>query len=283
MFQQASIFRPDLFSDQVAFITGGAKGIGLAIAAELRILGAHVFIGSRNEDNLRKGCAELQALEGSGRVEYAVCNIRDQAAIDAAVDSCLESFGRLDFLVNNAGGQFPAPAMAMTSKGWQAVVDTNLTGTFFMTQAAVSRAMVEQGSGSVVNIIAQMHNGFPMMSHTGASRAGVDNLTKSLAFEFAPVGVRVNAIAPGVILSSGVDNYAAEFKQAFLGAKQFIPLGRLGTVREVSAAVAFLLSPAAAFITGATLRVDGGEPLFGSAAAGMMREQLELKPHPQYD
>jgi NAD(P)-dependent dehydrogenase (short-subunit alcohol dehydrogenase family) len=283
MFQQASVFRSDLFTDKVVFVTGGAKGIGLAIAAELRILGAHVFIGSRNEDNLRAGCAELQAMAGGGRVEYAVCNIRDQASIGTAVDTCLGSFGRLDFLVNNAGGQFPAPAMAMTPKGWQAVVDTNLTGTFFMTQAAVTRAMAEQGSGVVVNIIAQMHNGFPMMSHTGATRAGVDNLTKSLAFEFAPLGVRVNAVAPGVILSSGVDNYAPDFKQAFLGAKQHIPMGRLGTVREVSAAVAFLLSPAAAFITGATLRVDGGEPLFGSAAAGMMREQLELKPHPQYD
>jgi NAD(P)-dependent dehydrogenase (short-subunit alcohol dehydrogenase family) len=171
----------------------------------------------------------------------------------------------------------------MNRKGWDAVIETNLTGTFQMSQAVVEKAMAGKKSGAIVNIIAQMWNGFPMMAHTGASRAGVDNLTKTLAFEWAQLGVRVNAVAPGVILSSGVDNYAPEFKQAFLGSVNYIPAGRLGTPREVAAAVVFLLSPAAGFITGTTLRVDGGEPLYGSSAAGQVREHLEPEVPGKYE
>jgi NAD(P)-dependent dehydrogenase (short-subunit alcohol dehydrogenase family) len=199
------------------------------------------------------------------------------------VDSALDKFGRIDMLVNNAGGQFPSPALTMSRKGWDAVIETNLTGTFQMSQAVVEKAMAEKKSGAIVNIIAQMWNGFPMMAHTGASRAGVDNLTKTLAFEWAQLGIRVNAVAPGVILSSGVDNYAPDFKKAFLDSKNYIPAGRLGTPREVAAAVVFLLSPAAGFITGTTLRVDGGEPLYGSSAAGQVREHLEPEAPAKYE
>jgi citronellol/citronellal dehydrogenase len=191
--------------------------------------------------------------------------------------------GRVDLLVNNAGGQFPSPAIAMSDKGWDAVIDTNLSGTFRMTRAVVNEAMATQQSGAVVNIIAQMWNGFPMMSHTGAARAGVDNLTKSLGFELAQLGVRVNAVAPGVILSSGVDSYAEAFQQAFHDSVHYIPAGRLGTMREVAAAVVFLLSPAAGFITGTTLRVDGGEPLFGSSSAGQAREHFVAVPPPTHE
>ena len=272
---QDSIFHEGLFREKTAVVTGGGKGIGFSIAAELRLLGADVLIVSRGVEHLLEGRKQLECVEGAGRVETHECNIRETESIDRAVDYALTSFGKIDFLINNAGGQFPAPAALMSEKGWRAVIDTNLTGTFQMSQAVYNKAMARRQSGAIVNIIAQMWNGFPMMAHTGASRAGVDNLTKTLAFEWASAGVRVNAVAPGVILSTGVNNYAPEFRQVFLDSAKSIPLGRLGTPREIAAATVFLLSPAAAFITGATLRVDGGEPLFGSSAARQICENVE--------
>jgi len=142
--------------------------------------------------------------------------------------------------------------------------------------------MMEHG-GSIVNIIAQMQNGFPMMAHTGAARAGVENLTRTLAFEWAPQAIRVNSVAPGVILSSGVDNYTPEQQKFFFESTAHIPAGRLGTPQEIAAAVLFLLSPAAGFITGTTLWVDGGERLYGHAAAGQMKELMKGRPTPAWE
>lgn len=267
----SSIFRSGLFEGKSYFVTGGGTGIGLSIASELRSLGANVIIGSRSEDKLRAGFDALQAIDGTGEVFWHTCNIRDEESIAAAVDFAVEKLGSLDGLVNNGGGQFPSPAVGINRKGWDAVIETNLTGTFSMSREVATRAMFEHGGGAIVNVIAQMWNGFPMMAHTGAARAGVDNLTKTLAFEWAPFSVRVNAVAPGIILSSGVDNYSPANQKFFFDSIEHIPAGRLGTPREVAAAVVFLLGPAANFITGATLRVDGGEPLFGHAAANQMR------------
>lgn len=281
--KQPSIFREGLFEGKTAFITGGGTGIGLAIAKEFRLLGGSVLLGSRKMEHLETGKAELLAMPGKGAVEIHPCNIREEASMHAAVDYALEKLGRIDFLVNNGGGQFPAPAMGISWKGWHAVVETNLTGTFFMSKIVAEKAMGPQGGGAIVSIIAQMWNGFPMMAHTGAARAGVDNLTKTLAFEWAPLGIRVNAIAPGTILSSGLDTYPDEFKQQLKHTVAHIPAGRRGTVREVAAATLFLLSPAAGFITGATLMQDGGDRLFGSPTAGRMKEFLNPKPSEPYE
>lgn len=280
---EPSIYRDGLFAGKVAFITGGGTGIGLSIARELRMLGASVVIGSRKEANLEAGVAELEKLSGPGRVLSHTCNIREEESIDAAVDFALSELGQIDFLVNNGGGQFPAPAMGINKKGWNAVIDTNLTGTFMMSKAVAMKAMMSGGGGAIVNIIAQMWNGFPMMAHTGAARAGVENLTKTLAFEWSAGGIRVNAVAPGVILSSGIDNYSEENRKFFFESIDHIPAGRLGTVREVSSAVVYLLSPAAGFITGTTLCVDGGDRLYGHVASNQMRAYLKHKPTPSFE
>ncbi len=281
---QPSIFRSGLFDGRTAFITGGGTGIGWSVAAELRALGANVLIGSRSEEKLRAGRDRLLAeVEGTGEVELHTCNIREESSIEAAVDFANERFGGIDLLVNNGGGQFPSPAAMISKNGWDAVVETNLSGTFFASQIVATRSMFARGGGAIVNVIAQMWNGFPMMAHTGAARAGVDNLTKTLAFEWSQFGVRVNAVAPGVILSSGVDNYSPENQKYFFGAVEHIPAGRLGTPREVAAAVVFLLTPAAAFITGATIRVDGGEPLFGHSAANQIRDMRVPNPPDPYE
>lgn len=283
LLDQPSIFAPDLFAGKTYFITGGGTGIGLAIAAELRHLGANVVIGSRSEDKLKEGAARLNEIPSSGEVMWVVCNIRDQESVHEAVSAAKKRFGGIDGLVNNGGGQFPSPAVMINRKGWDAVIETNLTGTFMMSQAMLTEVFADQGYGNIVNIIAQMWNGFPMMAHTGAARAGVDNLTKSLAFEWAPLKVRVNAVAPGVILSSGVENYSPANRDFFFGATEHIPAGRLGTPREIAAATVYLLSPAANFITGTTLKVDGGEPLFGHSAANQMRSMIQQNKTDSYE
>lgn len=254
-----TIFRPGLFAGRVALVTGGGTGIGFAIARELGALGARVYLGARKLERLESAAGRLRE-EGVAATAIAL-NVRDEEQVRSVIERITAESGGLDLLVNNAGGQFPSPAGQIRKKGWDAVLETNLTGTFLCCREAFASSMEARG-GAIVNIIADMWRGFPGMAHTGAARAGVDNLTKSLAVEWAHRGVRVNAVAPGIILSSGIDNYDPTFQQVFLDMKDNIPARRLGTEEEVSAAVLFLLSPAAAFITGATLRVDGGGSLW---------------------
>jgi NAD(P)-dependent dehydrogenase (short-subunit alcohol dehydrogenase family) len=254
-----TVFRQDLFREKVAVVTGGGSGIGKAIAAELGELGARVVIAGRKDERLQATAEELRSW--GVEVLTAKTNIRDEEQVAALMSHTVEHFGSIDLLVNNAGGQFPSPAASISLKGWRAVVETNLTGTFLCCREAFSAWMDEHG-GAVVNIVADIWRGFPGMAHTGAARAGVVNLTKSLALEWAWRGVRVNSVAPGVILSSGIDSYPPEFQELFLQMKDEIPARRLGTEEEVSAAVLFLLSPAAAFISGETLKVDGAGSLW---------------------
>ncbi|KAL8601352.1 hypothetical protein ACOMHN_054645 [Nucella lapillus] len=264
----SSVFRPGLFKGRVAVVTGGGTGIGQAIALELLHLGCSVVIASRKLERLEKAAEDMRSrISNSGTVastpslRVLKCNIREEKDVQQMFASTLQQFGRLDYLVNNAGGQFLSPAQDITRKGWNAVIDTNLTGTFLCCREAYNHWMKDNG-GSIVNIIADMYKGFPNLSHTGAARAGVDNLTKSLAIEWADTNTRINAVAPGSAIYS--ETAAANYGDVdlFSVLKRGLPTKRLGTVEEVSAAVCFLLSPAAAFISGETLYVDGGGRLY---------------------
>ena len=253
-----SIFAPGLFEGQVAIVTGGGTGIGLATALELGALGARLAIGSRKSENVAAGVSALEA-EGVD-VLGTVLDVREPESCEAFVASVLERFGRVDVLVNNAGGQFPSPAHLITPRGWDAVIRNNLTGLFYMTHAVARRAMIPARRGRIVNVIADMARGFPGMVHTGAARAGVDNMTKTLAVEWASFGIRVNACAPGVIRSSGTAQYG---DQALELSRKATPLKRLGTVEEVSRVIVFLASDQNDYVTGATYYIDGGGSLWG--------------------
>jgi citronellol/citronellal dehydrogenase len=263
-----SIFAPGLLRGQVAIVTGGGSGIGRCTAHELAALGAAVAIVGRTAAKLDAVRAEIER-EG-GACSAHVCDIRDEAQVQAVVAAVLERHGRIDALVNNAGGQFPAKLAAISAKGWDAVVRNNLTGGFLMARECVTQWMLtasaleggaESGptpGGAIVNVIADMWGGMPGMGHSGAARAGMLNLTETAALEWAPV--RVNAVAPGWIASSGLDHYPPEMQVHLRSLHELVPLRRLGTESEISAAIVFLLSPAAAFVSGACLRVDGAAP-----------------------
>ena len=254
-----SIFRPELFDGQVFLITGGGTGIGRAIARELSSLGASVAICSRSMAHLEDTCASIKA---SGRQVMAqACDIRDEKQVNAQVQAVLERFGRLDGLVNNAGGQFFSPAENITPRGWQAVIETNLTGTFYMSQAAMRHWMSKHG-GVIVSVVFDMWRGFPHLAHSSAARAGVVNLTQTLALEWAQYGIRLNTVAPGLVASSGLSTYPDEVREGLQASMQTHPARRMATESEVAAAVLFLLSPTAAYISGSTLRLDGAGSLY---------------------
>jgi citronellol/citronellal dehydrogenase len=274
----ASVFRPGLFAGQVAIVTGGGSGMGRCTAHELASLGAKVALIGRKLEKLDLTRNEIAQAGGEARA-YS-CDIREEEAVKATVGKVLADFGRIDALVNNAGGQFAAPLEAISQKGWETVVRTNLTGGFLMARECYTQWMKKSAAGgdagAIVNIIADMWQGMPSMGHSGAARAGMLNFTETAAFEWAPV--RVNAVAPGWIASSGLDNYPAEMTAHIRSLPNHVPLRRLGTESEVSAAICFLLSPAAAFISGSCLRVDGAVP-----NAKRLREISNATPTPAFE
>ncbi|MDR3452821.1 MAG: SDR family oxidoreductase [Rhodoferax sp.] len=252
-----SIFAPGLFAGQVIVVTGGGSGIGRCTAHELARLGAHMVLVGRNTDKLQAVQDEI-ALDG-GQASWHSCDIRQEDAVVALVQAVMAARGRIDGLVNNAGGQYMTPLEAISAKGWEAVLNTNLTGGFLMARECYRQAMAAHG-GAIVNIVADIWGSMPGMGHSGAARAGMVSLTETAALEWARSGVRVNAVAPGYIASSGMDHYPPEAAEQLRAMRKTVPLGRFGNEAEVSAAIVFLLSPAASFISGDTLRVDGARP-----------------------
>jgi len=266
----AAIFRPGLLDGQVALVTGGGTGLGLGISQLLAELGAHVVMASRKPANLEAARADIASR--GGKVSAVQLDVRDPEQVKAAVDGVAQQLGRIDVLVNNAAGNFYAPSATLSPNAWKSVAEIDLYGTFYCSQA-VYPIMAAQGGGRIVSTSMTLHyRGWPMMAHATAAKAGVDALTRTLAVEWAPQRIRVNAIAPGPIPTDGVrkaftppadsgvpDVFAAADARMAEYAKKGIPLGRWGSPRDIANMVAFLASPAGDWITGSIFVIDGGE------------------------
>ncbi len=265
-----AVFRPGLLAGQVAVITGGGTGIGFGIAELLAQLGAHVVLASRKPAHLDPAVDKIRNADGSASA--VAVDVRDADRVKAMVDSIHSEHGRIDILVNNAAGNFYAPSETLSANAWKSVIEIDLYGTFFCSQA-VAPIMRQSGGGRIINISMTLHyRGWPQMAHATAAKAGIDALTRTLAMEWAPHGIRVNAIAPGPIPtegvrkaftpppnSEGVVDLFAEERAMSAYAKRAIPLGRWGSPADIANMVAFLVSPAGDWITGSIMVVDGGE------------------------
>ncbi|MEY3446457.1 MAG: hypothetical protein RIR45_1212 [Pseudomonadota bacterium] len=275
-----SVFAPNLFAGKVVVVTGGGSGIGRCVAHELAALGAHTVLIGRKPEKLQAVVAEIT--QDGGAANSMVCDIRQEEAVKRTVAAIVAAQGGVDGLVNNAGGQYMTPLEAISAKGWEAVINTNLTGGFLMARECYLQTMGKHG-GAIVNIVADMWGSMPGMGHSGAARAGMVSFTETAAAEWACKGVRVNAVAPGYIASSGMDHYPTEMAPMLREMAKTVPLGRFGTEAETAAGIVFLLSPAAAFVSGSTLRIDGARPQVRMGwpmrvASATVQERDSIKP-----
>ncbi|MDP1840403.1 MAG: SDR family oxidoreductase [Reyranella sp.] len=268
-----SVFRPNLFAGRTVVVTGGGSGLGRCTAHELKSLGARLALIGRTPEKLDRVKEEL----GDAGTYTFAADLRDEAQVKAAIDGVLAWGGRIDGLVNNAGGQFPAELKDISLNGWNAVVANNMTATFLVSKA-VYLGWMEQHGGAIVNVGADFELGMPGMGHNGAARAGQTNFTYTASVEWAHAGVRVNSVIPGFIASSGFDRYPEKAHDVLRGVKKRIPLKRHGTESEIAGAIVYLLSDAAAYVTGISLRVDGGLHNYGKSSFYEVPDHNRSKP-----
>jgi len=253
-----TVYRSDLFADQVVLVSGGGSGIGRAIAFLFARLGARVAICSRTPEKLERTVA-FAASKGVSMLGIPT-NIREPEQISALFERVHGELGPIDILVNNAGGQFPQAAIDFSVKGWNAVINTNLNGTWYMMQHAARYWRDLERPGSIVNIIAPIARGMPGVAHTVAARAGVVGAMNTVAIEWAPLNIRVNCLSPGLTATEGLEVYPPEARKEFPKAN---PMKRPATPMEIAEACIFLAGPSGTFITGEELIVDGGYRLWG--------------------
>jgi citronellol/citronellal dehydrogenase len=243
------IFAPDLLKGQVAVVTGGGSGLGRATALELSALGAHVVVAGRKPEPLDETVSLCE-----GEAHAHPCDIREEDQVGALVDAVLERHGRIDLLVNNAGGQYMTPAEDITSKGFDTVVRLNLTGTWLMTHAVATKAMIPAGGGKIVNVTLSPHHGLPGMAHSSAARAAVENLTRVLSIEWARFDVKLTAIASGHFATEALKKYPEPVHRSVA---RTVPLQRLGEPEEQAWLVAYIASPAGDYYSGCIFTIDG--------------------------
>ena len=253
-----TVFRADLFANRTLLVSGAGTGIGQAIACLFGRLGARVVLCGRSAEKLAATARLLDRIGAASLVQPT--NIREPDQVDALFARIEAEGFAVDYLVNNAGGQFPQHSIDLSDKGWRAVVDTNLNGTWTMMQRAARFWERTRGTGAIVNIVAPHRRGMYGLAHTVAARAGVADLSRNLAVEWAPRGIRINCVLPGPIGTEGLEVYSDEARAAL--ARQN-PLRRLGDVQDVAEAVAYLCAPSGKFVTGEVLVVDGGHQLWG--------------------
>ena len=253
-----TVYRSDLFAGQVALVSGGGSGIGAATALLFARLGARVVICGRTSAKL-EAVARFAAARG-GQIYPVAANVREPDQVDALFAAVDEEYGRLDMLVNNAGGQYPGQAIDFSDKGWQAVVHNNLNGSWFMMQRAARLWRAKQTGGAIVNVVVDVERGLPGVAHTVAARAGVIGASRTVAIEWAPLNIRVNCVAPGLTATRGLDVYPPEAVREFPRAN---PMRRPGTAMEIAEACIYLSGPSGSFVNGEVLTVDGGARLWG--------------------